>query len=84
MTGMRRGDCADNTGGFGTGFGFGRRFGFGRGRGAGFGFGRGAGFGWSNENRNVSDEASLESGISFLKNQLKALEERLENLRGNK
>ena len=81
MTGRKQGNCADdNVRNFG-GRGFGR--GFGRGRGFGFGFGQGRGFGWrwSDENRNPDEESSLKTGIDFLKNQLKVLEDRLNNLR---
>ena len=81
MTGLRRGDCADGTTNFGTRGGFGGRLGFGRGR--GFGFGRGMGWRWSDENRNISEESSLKSSISLLKEQLQNLENRLKKLKGD-
>ena len=65
MTGLGRGDCADDTTNLRRGFGFGRRRGFGA------GFGRG--WRWSDTETNQSEESSLKSTIDLLKNQLKNL-----------
>ena len=74
MTGLRKGDCADGTTRFGFRGSFASRFGFGR--------NHGFGWRWSEENQSISEESSLKTGISMLKDQLKALEGRLQNLRG--
>jgi hypothetical protein len=74
MTGLKRGNCADSTT---TGFGMGR------GSGRGFGFSRGRGFGWrwQDESNKATEEASLESTIEVLKNQLKNFEGLLQKLK---
>ena len=73
MTGLKRGDCANGTTGFGMGRGFGRGFGFGR--------GRGFGWRWQDESNKATEEASLKSTIEVLKNQLKNFEGLLQKLK---
>ena len=68
MTGLKRGQCADNGVGFGRGFGLGR------------GFGRGFGGRWFNGTNTQSEESELKNGISVLKEQLRNLESRLSSL----
>jgi len=81
MTGLGKGDCAEGNTGFRGRGGFGGRSGFGRGR--GFGFARGLGWRWLGDNQDISEESSLKSSISVLKEQLKSLESRLQNLKGS-
>lgn len=71
MTGLRRGQCADNDVGFGRGFGLGR----------GRGFGRGIGGRWFSGTSTQSEESELTNGISVLKEQLRILESRLNSLK---
>ena len=83
MTGWGKGNCDDANVSNRSGFGFGR--GLGRGFGAaGRGFGRGLGWRWSNANQNQSEESYLKTSIDFLRNQLKALEDRLNGLKENR
>ncbi len=79
MTGLKRGYCADNNTSFFGGFGFGR--GAGRGMGRGAGFGRGLGWRGNNENTQPETESGLKATIDVLKEQLSALENRLQNLK---
>ena len=76
-TGLGRGNCNDaniSNGGW---------FGFGRGRGRGFGAGRGLGWRWNTSGQYQNEENYLKSSIDFLKNQLKALEDRLNGLKND-
>ncbi len=77
MTGWGRGKCNDaNTSNSGW-------FGFGRGRGRGFGAVRGLGWRLNVYGQSQNEENYLKSSIDFLKNQLKALEDRLNSLKNN-
>jgi len=91
MTGRGLGRCAgyDTPGymnggagyGRGAGHGFGR--GYGRGFGGGFGYGRGGRFaqGYYPENSDVREETFIENDIRVLKDQLDAMQKRLDDLR---
>jgi hypothetical protein len=67
--------------GHGAGHGFGR--GYGRGFGGGFGYGRGGRFaqGYYPENSDVREETFIENDIRVLKDQLDAMQKRLDDLR---
>ncbi len=78
MTGLKRGYCADNSSLF-SGFGFGR--GAGRGMGRELGFGRGLGWRGNTQTTQPETESGLKATIDVLKEQLGALENRLQNLK---
>ena len=81
MTGRGLGDCSgyERSGWFGGGFGRG----FGAGRGFRRGYGRGFGFGWGAgpvANDPASEKSWLDSAITGLKNQLRNLEKRRDEI----